>query len=68
MTQVSGKEIRIHRIPFIGPNANGASWEWTASLSIGHMAWTATGVADSKESAVEQAEAFIAEIRREGWK
>lgn len=68
MTQISGKEIKIHRVPFLGPNAVGASWEWTASVNIAHMAWTATGTAETKEQAIEQAEQFILEIKLEGWK
>jgi hypothetical protein len=32
------------------------------------MAWTATGTAETKESAIEQAEQFILEIKLEGWK
>ena len=62
MTQVSGKEIRIRR-----SQIDGVVWEWQASLNIGHMAWTAVGSAKSKEEAIQQAEAFIAEIKSEGW-
>lgn len=50
MTQISGKEIRIHR-----SQIDGVVWEWTASLNIGHLAWTAAGSADTKEAALEQA-------------
>ena len=63
MTQISGKEIRINRSMI-----NGIIWEWTASVNIGHMAWTATGTAETKEQAIEQAEQFILEIKLEGWK
>jgi hypothetical protein len=63
VTQINGKEIRINRSMI-----NGITWEWTASVNIGHMAWTATGTAETKELAIEQAEQFILEIKLEGWK
>ena len=62
MSQTMGKEIRIHK-----STVNGLCWEWTASINLGHMAWTAAGAAQTKEDAIEQAEAFIAEIKAEGW-
>ena len=67
MNHMGGKEIRIRRVPRLGPNANGFDWDWVASISLGHFAWTATGYAKTKQEAKEQAEAFISEIKAEGW-